>query len=127
MSPFPCVMMILRQDSKIHPDSSTFDSHPLQQIKTNVSLLLWHHFLSILEVSICQGTFILAFCGCGILHRINTAVFGAWEMIFAKESCHIRPSNRPLTSCLSESDLARYLCEWIAVWLLPLKPASQTD
>lgn len=89
-------------------------------------LLLRNYFLSNLEVSICQGTFILAFCSCGILQRINTAVFGAWEMIFAEELCHIRPSNRPLTSCLSER-LAGYLCEWVAVWLAHLRTASQTD
>lgn len=90
-------------------------------------LLMWHYLLFILGVWICRGTFVLAFCSCGILHRINTAVFGAWEMIFAKELCHIRPSNRPLTSCLSESYLAGYLCEWMAVWLVHLRTASQTQ
>lgn len=43
---------------------------------------------------------------------INAAVFGAWKMIFlnfflgggvTQESCHICPSNRPLTRCVSES------------------------
>lgn len=35
-----------------------------------------------------------------------------------QESCHIHPGNRPLTSCVSESDLAGYLCQrMMAVWL----------
>lgn len=57
----------------------------------------------------------LALCNRRILYRINTAVFGARETIFATDLCHIRPSNRPLTSCLSESYLAGNLCEWMAV------------
>lgn len=85
------------------------------------------HLLFIFGVWICQGTLVLAFCSCGILHRINTAVFGAWETIFAKELCHIRPSNRPLTSCFSESYLAGYLCELMAVWLVHLRTTSQTE
>lgn len=77
----------------------------------------------------CRGTFVLAFCSCGILRRINTAVFGVWETIFAKkkkkkkELCHVRPSNRPLTSCLPRRYLAGYLCHWVAglaTWRLPV-------
>lgn len=87
--------------------------------------LLCHSiFLSILDVYISRSTFILAFCDCADSHRINTAVFGAWKMIYlfffflGQESCHIHPGNRPLTSCVPESDLAGYLCQWMmAVWL----------
>lgn len=100
-------------------DATTWYCYSLIPINARMCHSYWHHF--------CQGTFILAFWSCGILRRINTAVFGARKMIFAKELCHIRPSNRPLTSCLSESYLAGYLCEWMAAWPVHLKSASQTD
>lgn len=47
-------------------------------------------------------------------------------MILTEELCHIHP-NRPPTGCLLESNLAGFLCEWMAIRPVPSMTASQTE
>lgn len=61
----------------------------------------------------------------GLAQNKHSCVWGleddfsfSFFFFLGQESCHIHPGNRPLTSCVSESDLAGYLCQWMmAVWL----------